>query len=81
LALGNGGRFLREGIMNKDFTAFLLWGICASLSLIIIYFKQGKYFAWGGQIAAIIALGPISLVLAVFCPSSWFTSREKAEGK
>jgi len=57
-----------------------IWIVCAVVGGLAVYFKQGRYLT-DQQPVAFLICGPIALLMAVFLPKSWFTSRKQAEGK
>lgn len=64
----------------RELIGFAVWVASAVIGGVVIYLKQGRYLTEEQPVAFFIC-GPITLVMAVLCPSRWFTSREKAEGK
>ena len=63
-----------------NLTIDLIWVGSAIIGGILIYFKQGKFLTEQQPVAFVIC-GPITLLIGIFVPSRWLTSRGKSEGK
>ena len=67
-------------MMDRDLLALIVWVGSAGLAMPIIWLKQRRYLGDQQPLACLLA-GPIALVMAILCPRSMFTSRERAEGR
>jgi hypothetical protein len=63
-----------------NLTLFVVWAGSAFVGGLLIYFKQGRFLTDQQPIAFMIC-GPITLLIGLFSPKSWLTSKAKSEGR
>ncbi len=57
----------------------LVWVGTAFVGGLLIYFKQGRFLT-DQQPIAFMVCGPLTLLIGLFSPRSWLTSRAESEG-